>query len=66
MFSLSAGRSEQVSVKLDAKGRALLAKSRTHRLVATETLTVAGGKTVTKHVTIELAAMRPTKRLPRS
>ena len=54
-FSLSTGASGPVSVKLDAKGRALLAKSRAHRLVVTETLTVVGGKTVTKLVTIELA-----------
>jgi Carboxypeptidase regulatory-like domain len=60
-YSLAAGKSATVSVHLTAAGKSALAAAKGHKLSAKAGVTVTGGVTVKKSVTLSQAAKKPTK-----
>jgi hypothetical protein len=61
-YSVAAGSSETLSVKLSSAGRSALAKAKKHRLVVTVTASVTGGKSASRRETIYTVTKKKLKK----
>lgn len=60
-YSLAAGRSATIALRLTSLGKSALAKAKQHRLAATAVASVTGGKTVKRSVALSQVIAKHTK-----